>query len=203
MIACPTARLVRPQNALLSVFDTTNLVPLALCLQQHGVELIATDGTCDHLRRHGLSGLTHTSDITGLRKATPGQHARRIRTLHPLIHEGIQMQRDDDDEVAYATAYGIRFIDIVVTNLRDEGPQHGHEKIDVGGLALIESAVRNCRWVVVMTSPERYGWLQCELNANQGYTSYDFRYSCAAHAGDMVLAYWNERHPRLQKAQKA
>jgi phosphoribosylaminoimidazolecarboxamide formyltransferase/IMP cyclohydrolase len=196
MIACLTARLVRPQNALLSVFDTTNLVPLALCLQQHGVELIATDGTYDHLRQHGLNGLTHTSDITGLRKVAPG-HARRVRTLHPLIHEGIQMQRDDDDEVAYATAHGIRFIDIVVTNLRDEGPQYGHERIDVGGLALIESAVRNCRWVAVMTSPEKYAWLQCELNSNDGYTSYDFRHACAALACDTGLAYWSDRHPRL------
>jgi phosphoribosylaminoimidazolecarboxamide formyltransferase/IMP cyclohydrolase len=198
MTSNATAQLVRPQTALLSVFDTTNLLPLALCLQQHGVGLIATDGTFEHLYRQGVEGVVHTSDITGLRKAVPGHHARRIRTLHPLIHEGIQMPRDDADEAAYATAHGIRFIDIVVTNLRDEGPQYGHERIDVGGLTLIESAVRNCRWVVVVTAPEQYRWLEMELHNRGGHTSYLFRLARATDAYDKALAYQALKHPRLR-----
>lgn len=70
-------------TALFSVSDKEGLVPLASGLAALGLTLIASGGTADILRKHGLQ-VTNISDIT----KAPEMLGGRVKTLHPAVHAG-------------------------------------------------------------------------------------------------------------------
>src|SRR5687767_9675802 len=174
--ACKMERmsdLVPVKRALLSVSDKTGLAEFARALHgEFGVELISTGGTARFLREQGLP-VTDVAQVTGFPEMMDG----RVKTLHPLIHGGLLAQRDNLEHVAAMKAHDIRPIDLVCINLypfeqtiSKAGATFDEaiENIDIGGPGMIRSAAKNHRWVLVVTSPERYEKVIGDLREHGG-----------------------------------
>jgi len=172
------------QRALLSVYDKTNILPLAECLHLHGVELISTGNTAALLQSHGLP-VTQVSDYTGSAEIMQG----RVKTLHPKIHGGILGRRDIDSDIMIER--NIPDIDVVVVNLYpfqsviadpDCTLAEAIENIDIGGPAMIRGAAKNHEWCTVLTSPDDYAPFIEEFEKNNGTISTESRFHFATKA---------------------
>src|SRR5436190_6050337 len=179
--------LVPVRRALLSVSDKTGLADFARALySEFGVELISTGGTAKFLREAGLP-VTDVSEVTGFPEMMDG----RVKTLHPKIHGGLLALRDNPEHAAAMREHGIEPIDLVCINLYpfEQTVSKPHvsfeeaiENIDIGGPSMIRSAAKNHRYVLVVTSPDRYEKVLGDLREHGGA-------SCGTH--------------RLKQAQRA
>ena len=145
-------------RALLSVATRDGITAFARELQTLGVELIATDGTREHLAADGID-VAPVSDLTGGPALLGGQ----VKTFHPAVYAGILARRDKPEQLAELAAHGIGTIDLVVVNVKPFGAEIGRslvglegaiEMIDVGGAALLGAAARNAAGVAAVSSPE-------------------------------------------------
>ncbi|VVB56521.1 Bifunctional purine biosynthesis protein PurH [uncultured archaeon] len=159
-------------RALISVFDKTGLLDLAQVLNRHGVEILSSGGTAATLRKADIP-VTEVSTYT----ASPELFGGRVKTLHPKIHGGILMRRDNPKDVADAKAAGIQPIDLVVVSLypfektvakKDVSNDEAIENIDIGGVALIRAAAKNSKFVGVVVDPEDYAGVIRELDETGG-----------------------------------
>src|SRR5688500_2632698 len=165
--------LVPVKRALISVSDKTGLLDFARSLHQDfGVELISTGGTAKFLRENGLP-VTDVADVTDFPEMMDG----RVKTLHPKIHGGLLALRDNEEHVAAMKQHGIKPNDLVCINLypfektvRKPGVTFDEaiENIDIGGPSMIRSAAKNHRYVLVVTSPERYEKVLGDLQEHKG-----------------------------------
>src|SRR3954467_15938579 len=165
--------LVPVRRALLSVSDKSGLAEFARALhQEFGIELISTGGTAKFLRENKLP-VTDVADVTGFPEMMDG----RVKTLHPKIHGGLLALRDNPEHAAAMREHGIKPIDLVCINLypfektvRKPGVTFDEaiENIDIGGPSMIRSAAKNHRYVLVVTSPERYEKVIGDLREHNG-----------------------------------
>jgi phosphoribosylaminoimidazolecarboxamide formyltransferase / IMP cyclohydrolase len=155
------------QRALISVSDKTGILDFALELQKYGVEILSTGGTADLLRKGGIP-VIQVSDYTGFPEMMDG----RIKTLHPRVHGGILARRDMPEHVKAMEDHGIRPIDLVVINLypfeqtvarKDCSLEDAIENIDIGGPAMLRSAAKNSKDVVVIVNPSDYSKVLGEM----------------------------------------
>ena len=166
-------QLVPVQRALISVSDKTGLDVFATALQKEfGVQLISTGGTAAYLRKCGLT-VTDVSELTGFPEMMDG----RIKTLHPRVHGGLLALRENPAHQASMREHGIMPIDLVCINLYpfqqtiarpDVKFEEAIENIDIGGPAMVRSAAKNHRYVLVVTSPDRYEKVLGDLRKHQG-----------------------------------
>jgi phosphoribosylaminoimidazolecarboxamide formyltransferase / IMP cyclohydrolase len=166
----------KSKRAFISVFDKSNLEPLAMSLiEQYGYELLATGGTYQFLKDKGLA-VQDTSDITGFTELLGG----RVKSLHPEIFAGILAERSKADHTVPF------YIDVVVVNLypfeseqntpqAKQDPHHLLHFIDIGGSALIRAAAKNWPDVAVLCNPSQYDSFLLELSAHQGKLSDSFK----------------------------
>jgi phosphoribosylaminoimidazolecarboxamide formyltransferase/IMP cyclohydrolase len=165
--------LVPIRRALISVSDKTGLAEFATALhKEFNVELISTGGTAKFLRDLGLP-VTDVSAVTGFPEMMDG----RVKTLHPKIHGGLLALRDNPQHVAAMQEHDIRPIDLVCINLYPFEQtvakpnvtfDEAIENIDIGGPSMIRSAAKNHRFVLVVTSPERYEKVLGDLHEHNG-----------------------------------
>ena len=131
-------------KAILSVYNKAGVAALARALHDRRVELIATEGTARELQKSRIP-VTRVADFTG----SPELLGGTVKTLHPRIHAAI------------ATGE----IGMVVINLIPPG--HGTEKplekMDLGGVALIRSAIKNFEEVAVIVDPAQYDGILEEI----------------------------------------
>src|SRR5688500_550906 len=168
-----TSDLVPVRRALISVSEKAGLLDFARSLHKDfGVELLSTGGTARFLRDVGLP-VTDVSQVTGFPEMMDG----RVKTLHPKVHGALLAQRDNPEHVAAMKEHGIEPIDLVCINLypfeetvQREGVtlEQAIENIDVGGPSMIRSAAKNHRYVLVVTSPERYEKVLGDLQEHKG-----------------------------------
>ena len=78
------------KRALLSVYDKTGIVDFARELNKLGIEIIATSGTLETLKKGGIQSVKHVSDVT----KSPEILGGRIKTEHPKLIAGILALRD-------------------------------------------------------------------------------------------------------------
>jgi len=155
----------RIRRALLSVSDKTGIEALGAGLAARGVVLLSTGGTQRALAAAGVP-VGDVAAYTGFPEMMDG----RVKTLHPRIHGGILGRRGVDDAVM--ALHGIEAIDLVVVNLypfaatiarpgvtRDEAI----EQIDIGGPAMVRSAAKNHRDVLVVVDPTDYAAVLDEI----------------------------------------
>jgi phosphoribosylaminoimidazolecarboxamide formyltransferase/IMP cyclohydrolase len=182
-------------RALLSVANRDGLSAFARELLTIGVELVATDGTREHLAADGIEAAS-VSDLTAAPPLVGGQ----VRTFHPEIYAGILARRDRDEQLEQLVEQGIGLIDLVVVNVKPFAPEVGRshigideaiELIDVAGAALLGAAARNAAGVVPVPSPTHYPAVLEELKS-LGQVSADTRYRLAADAFGTVAAYYAE-----------
>jgi phosphoribosylaminoimidazolecarboxamide formyltransferase/IMP cyclohydrolase len=182
-------------RALLSVANRDGLTAFARDLQALGVELVATDGTREHLAADGIDAAS-VSELTAVPPLVGGQ----VRTYHPAIYAGILARRDRDEQLVQLAEHGIGLIDLVVVNVKSFAPEVGKshigideaiEMIDTAGAALLGAAARNAAGVVAVPSPAAYALVLEELRT-LGQVSADTRYRLAADAFSTVAAYFAE-----------
>ena len=175
---------MQPRRALLCVWDKTDLVPFARGLVDLGFTIIATGGTAMHLRQAEVK-VTEVEEVTGF----PAMMSGRVKTLHPNIHGGILLRRDQAEDVLEAASHGISPIDLVCVNLypfqatimRHHTLEEAVENIDIGGPTLIRAAAKNHACVTTVTSPRQYAAVLGELG-EQGEVSAQLRSHLAVEA---------------------
>ncbi|POB11878.1 bifunctional phosphoribosylaminoimidazolecarboxamide formyltransferase/IMP cyclohydrolase [Sulfobacillus sp. hq2] len=146
------------QWALLSVSDKTGIVELAQGFVDQGIGLLASGGTYQYLRDHGLT-VKSLEDLTGFTEILGG----RVKTLHPRIYAGI-LSRETPDDVTDRQKVDAPHVVAVVVNLYpfeaflNQGADQATliEKIDIGGVALIRAAAKNFQHVAVVVDPSQY-----------------------------------------------
>ena len=186
--------LVPVRRALISVWDKTGLAEFAAALQrQFHVELISTGGTAAFLRDAGLSAID-VSQVTGFPEMMDG----RVKTLHPNIHGGLLALRDKPEHAAAMKTHGIQGIDLLCVNLYpfeqtvarpDVSFDEAIENIDIGGPAMIRSAAKNHRYVLVITSPDQYEKVLGDLGEHGGSSCGKHRLKQAQRAFARTAAY--------------
>ena len=183
----------RIQRAILSVTDKTGLVEFARQLVGMKVELFSTGGTAKLLRDSGVA-VKDISELTGFPEMMDG----RVKTLHPRVHGGILHVRSNPEHVAAARAHEIQPIDMVVVNLyafeKTASKPGVHfdeliENIDIGGPSMLRSAAKNFRDVAIVTSPEDYAAIACEMASSGGELTLDTRWKLARKAFATTAAY--------------
>jgi phosphoribosylaminoimidazolecarboxamide formyltransferase / IMP cyclohydrolase len=186
--------LVPVKRALLSVSDKTNLAEFATALQREfSVDLVSTGGTARFLRDAGLK-VTDVSQITSFPEMMDG----RVKTLHPKIHGGLLADRDIPEHRASMAEHGIAPIDLLCVNLYPFEQtvakpgvtfEDAIENIDIGGPAMIRSAAKNHRHVLVVTSPDRYDKVLGDLRQHAGSSCGKHRFKQAQRAFAQTAAY--------------
>lgn len=158
------------KKALISVSDKTNLIDFAKKLIQLDYEIISTGGTAKHLADNEIP-VTEVEEVTNFPECFDG----RVKTLHPKIHGGLLARRDLENHLETALELEIPLIDLVVVNLypfeetmlkQGEDLATCIEQIDIGGPAMLRSAAKNFRSVVVLTDIADYTPVLSELEQN-------------------------------------
>jgi phosphoribosylaminoimidazolecarboxamide formyltransferase/IMP cyclohydrolase len=187
----PGLRKIR--RALISVSDKTGIIDFARELAGFDVEIISTGGTAKALREAGLE-VREVSDVTGFPEMMDG----RIKTLHPKIHGALLGRRDKTEHIEAMRRHEIEPIDMVVINLypfeqtirrEDVTEAEAIEQIDIGGPAMIRSAAKNAKDVVVIVRPEEYPQIISELHEHEGAISLVTRKSFAQIAFSLTAMY--------------
>lgn len=184
------------KRALVSTSDKKNLPQLASCLMRHGYEIIASESTLEYLNQHDINAIS-IEEITQL----PAMIGGRVKTLHPAIHAGILAMRNQEhlDEIS---KWNYTAIDIVVVNFYpftqylQQNPNADAsdviEYMDIGGPAMVRSAIKNSRWVGVITDPESYPDLIHHIDSNgngNGMIADDIKKELAIKAAGMIVEY--------------
>jgi len=177
------------RRALVSVSDKRNLVPFAKGLQDLGIEILSTGGTCRQLNDAGVKAI-EVSSKTGFPEIMGG----RVKTLHPVIHGGLLGRRGIDEDVM--SEHGIEPIDLLAVNLypfeetisrADATLEDAIENIDIGGPAMIRAASKNHAGVAVVVDPADYDSILEVLRT--GDMTESFRRGLAAKAYTHTASY--------------
>jgi len=147
------------KKALISVWDKDNAVEFAEFLQDKGYEILSTGSTGKLLKDNGI-------DVTFIEEYTKSKEmfGGRVKTLHPMVHGGILYVRGNKDHEKTAQEFNIDPIDIVVVNLypfeatalRTDDSDELIENIDIGGPAMLRSAAKNFKSVLVVSEVKDY-----------------------------------------------
>lgn len=170
------------KRALISVSDKTNICEFASELAKKGFELISTGGTAKTLFDFGLT-VTSISEITDFPECLDG----RVKTLHPKVHGALLAKRDNADHIKQIKQLNIDLIDILVVNLypfkqtvqrADATFEEIIENIDIGGPAMLRSAAKNFKDVIVLVDPQDYRLVLEEIE-EKGEVSFESRKNLA------------------------
>ena len=179
-------------RALLSVSDKTGIVEFAQELCELGFGVVSTGGTLTRLKDNGVEAVP-VSDITGYPECLDG----RVKTLHPAVHGGILAVRGKPEHMRQITDLSIGTIDVVAINLypfketiMKQGAtlEDAIENIDIGGPAMLRSAAKNHKDVVVICDPKDYMPVIAELR-EKGAVSGDTKFRLAVKAFEHTAAY--------------
>ena len=160
------------RRALVSVYDKTDLEPLAQALHSAGVEIVSTGSTAKKIAASGVP-VTEVSEVTGFPEVLEG----RVKTLHPHVHAGILADLRKDSHKQQLEDLGVAPFELVVVNLYpfEETVASGAEfdecveQIDIGGPSMVRAAAKNHPSVAILTSPEQYPLAQ-EAVEQGGFT---------------------------------
>ncbi len=157
-------------RALISVSDKTGIVDLAQNLSALGVALVSTGGTAKLLADAGLK-VSEVAELTGFPEILDG----RVKTLHPRVHGGLLARRDVPAHMQALKDHQIDTIDLLVVNLYPFEAtvaksgctlKDAIENIDIGGPAMVRSAAKNWKDVVVLTDASQYAGVVSEIKAS-------------------------------------
>ncbi|MDR2686012.1 MAG: bifunctional phosphoribosylaminoimidazolecarboxamide formyltransferase/IMP cyclohydrolase [Rickettsiales bacterium] len=163
------------KTALLSVYDKTGIENFARELVGLGYRIVSSGGTAKTLQSKNIPCM-EVSKLTGFPEMLDG----RVKTLNPKIHGGILARRDTPEHMETIAARGIDTIDIVAVNLypfeataakyektfTGELPDELIEQIDIGGPAMVRSAAKNHKDVLIVVDPADYNQIISGLKDN-------------------------------------
>ena len=164
-------------NALISVYDKSNLKQICLTLKKFNIGIISTGATAKKIVSLGFR-CREISRLTKFKEILNG----RVKTLNPKIHASILFKRDDANHVKTFKALNFPKIDFVIVNFypfnkisKEEGVLKKIEMIDIGGPSMIRSASKNFESITTICNKKNYKILINELEKNNGRTSLSFR----------------------------
>ena len=175
----------------MSVYDKTGILEFAKFLDKKGIEIISTGGTYKYLKENGLTVLD-VSEVTNFKEMLDG----RVKTLHPNIHGGILVIRDNVEHMETIKNEGIETIDFVVVNLypffkevqTDKTFDEKIEFIDIGGPTMLRSAAKSFKDVTVICNIEDYEKVMQEIE-NNGDVTFETKKRLAGKVFNLTSAY--------------
>jgi phosphoribosylaminoimidazolecarboxamide formyltransferase/IMP cyclohydrolase len=178
------------KRALISVYNKEGIIALASFLHGSGWEILSTGGTSRHLQENGIP-VTDVAGVTGFPECLDG----RVKTLHPAVHAGILARRDLKSHLQTLEDLHITPIDLVCVNLypffemarAELSLEETIEFIDIGGPAMLRSAAKNYRDVLVITDPADYPVAMEGIKA--GNSAVEFRKRLAGKVFGLTSAY--------------
>lgn len=171
-------------RALLSVSDKTDLLELANFLTTQGVELVASGGTEQFLKKAKIK-TTSLESVTHFPEILNG----RVKTLHPSIHAGLLADHNNPNHLAELQQHAIQPFQLLVVNLypfqqtlaeKNSNQQELIETIDIGGVALLRAAAKNFTSILVLPEPKDYAEFLAEWQKTSGQFSLSYRKKQAA-----------------------
>ncbi len=180
------------KRAIISVSDKSHLIKILPTLKKFKIEIVSSGGTYKYIKKLGFKCI-EISDFTNFREILDG----RVKTLHPKIHSGILFKRENKKHLNQMKTQNFKNIDLVIVNfypfektvLQTKKESKIIENIDIGGPALVRSAAKNFKDVVVITSNYQLKNLIHEMNINKGSTSLKFRKSLSQEAFNETAYY--------------
>ena len=166
------------KRAIISVSDKSHLIKILPTLKKFKIEILSSGGTFKYIKKLGFKCI-EISEFTKFHEILDG----RVKTLHPKIHSGILFKRENKKHLNQMKVQDFKNIDLVVVNFypfentinKTENESKIIENIDIGGPALVRSAAKNFKDVVVITSNYQLENLTSEMNINNGSTTLKFR----------------------------
>jgi phosphoribosylaminoimidazolecarboxamide formyltransferase/IMP cyclohydrolase len=170
------------ERALISVYDKSGLEELVAALGGLGVEIVSSGGTARRISEMGYNGLVEVSDYTGHPESPGGL----VKTLHPKVHGGLLLDRDNVAHAAWMNVNGVKPIDLVASNLYPfekvvsggADLETAAENIDIGGPSMVRSAAKAAllyNSVLIVTEPAKYPEVIRTLKENEGDFTTDMR----------------------------
>jgi len=137
---------MRPKRAIISVYDKSGLEKLGKALMQSGIEIYATGGTGEYLKKHGIE-FKSSEEYTGFIQLLDG----KVKTLSSKLHAAILGSKEDLKKL------GIPPIDMVVCNFYPI--DFGIDGMDIGGPAMTRAAAKNWKRVIIVSDPSQYDFV--------------------------------------------
>ena len=173
------------KSCLISVFYKTDLDKIVELLKKNGVQIYATGGTLDFIKKLDDS-VRSVESLTGYPSILGG----RVKTLHPKVFGGILGRLDNPSDIAEMSQYEIPALDLVIVDLypfeetvrntTDEAEII--EKIDIGGISLIRAGAKNFNDCLIVPSSNYYKEFMEMYERQDGCTSLDDRKRFARYA---------------------
>ena len=146
------------KNAIISVFDKTNLVSIARFLRKKKFTIYSTGGTSKYLKEKNIPHI-EISKYTKQKEILGG----RVKTLHPKIFGGL-LGTNNKNHQKEMKDQGIVNFEVLVTNLypfeetlnSTKNISKIIEMIDIGGHSLIRAAFKNYEKTITVTDPSDY-----------------------------------------------
>ena len=150
--------MVKNKNALISVFDKTNLDKISKFLIKKKYTIYSTGGSSGYLKKIHVPHI-QVSKYTKQKEILAG----RVKTLHPKIFGGILATNAKDNQEELSREQIVNF-DLLVVNLypfeetvkNKKKTDEIIEMIDIGGHSLIRAAVKNFQKTVIIIDPSDY-----------------------------------------------
>ena len=154
------------KNALISVSDKEDLLPLLKVLRKFNIKAISSGGTYNYIKKLGYES-TELSKYTGFKEMLDG----RVKTLHPKIYAGILHDRNNKTHKTQMSEQNFPPIDLIVVNfypfqkvvMSSKKPKNVIENIDIGGPTMVRAAAKNFKNVVIIVNKNDYKPLIKEL----------------------------------------
>ena len=183
---------VKIKNALISISDKENIIPLLRVLEKFNIKIISSGGTFSTIKKLGYK-CTELSKYTGFKEMLDG----RVKTLHPKIHAGILHDRQNRAHKNEMSKSNFPPIDLIVVNFypfqnivrKSKSAKNIIENIDIGGPTMVRAAAKNFNNVTIITNKNDYSDLVQELNKNKGKTSLKFREIMSSKAFGLTAYY--------------
>ena len=144
---------MRIYRSLISVSNRTNLKEFTHFLDKKNIEIYGTDGTLEYLKNNNLSNIYPVTKISNYKSILNG----RVKTLHPKIFGSLltteSIKEDNIIPIQLLVCNLYPFAD-KVNLMNDE--ETILENIDIGGHAMIRSAIKNYKNVLPIVNPDDY-----------------------------------------------
>ena len=201
--------LIKPKNALISVFHKDGLEPIVKKLDEIGVAIYSTGGTQNFIEEHGVN-VNKVEDLTSYPSILGG----RVKTLHPKVFGGILGRRELQCDLDQLDQYQIPEFDIVIVDLYpfEETVSSGAkeqdiiEKIDIGGISLIRAAAKNFKDVIIISSRNDYAEFLELLNEKNGTTIADRKrfaakaFNVSSHYDTAIFSWFNKEETAFKQS---
>ena len=181
------------KNAIISVYDKTDLDIISKYLIKKKYTIYSTGGTSDFLKKHNIPHI-EISKYTKQKEILGG----RVKTLHPKIFGGLLGTKSLKHQTELISEQIVNF-DILIVNLYpfEETLKNTNksdeiiEMIDIGGHSLIRAAIKNYTKTVPIVSPTDYKQITRKMpKSNLERKKYAIRAIQHVTQYDIAIANW-------------